>query len=82
MMKRWKHLKIYRDEGQADVKDIEAFEKKYNICLPKTFKELMLKHNGVSFEEDFFDFINSREQEDGREFSFDAFRGGVQKQIV
>jgi len=73
MSKKWRNLRIYRDYGKADPKDIEEFEKKYNICLPKTYKELMLEHNGAKLEESEFDFINSRGQEDGRSFSFDFF---------
>ena len=70
MSKKWRNLRIYRDYGKANPKDIVEFEKKYNICLPKSYKELMLEHNGVRFEEDFFDFINSKGQEDGRDVNF------------
>ena len=73
MSKKWGRFTIRYDDGKIDEWYIEEFEKKYNICLPKTYKELMLEHNGVRFEEDNFDFINSRGQEDGREFLFDSF---------
>ena len=73
MSKKWRNLNLYFDYGQADIKDIEAFEKKYNICLPESFKELMLEHNGVNFIEENFDFVNKRGQEDGRSFMFYSF---------
>jgi len=73
MSKKWRKFTIRYDDGKADPKDIEQFEKQYNICLSKTYKELILEHNGVRFEEDNFDFMNTRSQEDGREFLFDAF---------
>jgi len=73
MSKKWREFSLYFDYGKANPKDIEEFEKKYNICLPKTYKELMLEHNGVNFKEEYFDFINSRGQEDGRAFLFKAF---------
>lgn len=72
-MKKWRSFRIRYDEGKADIWYIKEFEKKYNICFPKTYKELMLEHNGVRFEEDNFDFINKRGQEDGREFLFKSF---------
>ena len=73
MSKKWREFSLYFDYGKADPKDIEEFEKKYNICLPKTYKELMLEHNGVNFKEESFDFINSRGQEDMRSFLFYSF---------
>jgi cell wall assembly regulator SMI1 len=73
MSKKWRNLTMFDDEGQADIKNIEAFEKKYNICFPKSYKGLMLEHNGAYFEESYFDFINKRGQEDGRSFGFDYF---------
>jgi len=72
-MKKWKNFSIRYDEGKTSIKDVEAFEKKYNICLPKSYKELMLEHNGVRFEEDNFEFTNKRGQDDGREFLFKSF---------
>jgi len=71
--KKFRHLNIFYDYGKAEPKDIEAFEREYGICFPQTYKELMLKHNRAKFEESDFDFINSRGEEDGREFMFYSF---------
>jgi len=73
MSQKWRNLKILTDYGKIDKWYIEQFEKQYNICLPKTYKELMLEHNGVYFIECNFDFINTRGQEDRRCFMFKAF---------
>ncbi len=73
MSRKWRRFTVFHDYGKADSKDIEAFEKKYNICLPESYKELMLEHNGGSFEEDHFDFTNRWGREDGRTFLFKSF---------
>jgi len=74
MSKKWRHLIIFHDYGEADPNNIEQFEKKYYVCLPKSYKELMLRYNGGSFEEDQFDFTNKKGQEDGRTIFFKSFR--------
>ena len=71
--KMFKHLHIFDDYGAIGKKYIEDFEKQYNICLPKTYKEFILKHNGGSFYESHFDFINKSGQEDMRCFLFKSF---------
>ena len=71
--KTFKHLHIYRDYGLIDKQYIEDFEKKYNICLPKTYKELMQKYNGAYLVECDFDFINKNGEEDMRSFLFYSF---------
>lgn len=47
-----KNLTILYDQGQADIQWIKDFEKEYNISLPKSYRDLMLKHNGVRFDQD------------------------------
>ena len=69
----FKHLHIFHDYGSIDKWYIDDFEKQYNICLPKTYKELILKHNGGSFDESYFDFINKSGDEDMRCFLFKSF---------
>ena len=72
-MKKWRNLSIFHDYGKADIKDIKAFERKYNICLPESYKEYMIEYNGGSFEEDQFSFTNKKGQEDGRTILFKSF---------
>jgi hypothetical protein len=71
--KTFRHLHIYRDYGSIDKQYIEDFEKKYNICLPNTYNELMQKYNGAYLVECDFDFINKNGEEDMRSFLFKAF---------
>lgn len=52
-----KHLTVLYDDGQANIQWIEDFEKEYNISLPKSYCDLMLKHNGVSFIQDTFNYL-------------------------
>ena len=71
--KTFKHLHIFQDDGAINSKYIEDFEKQYGICLPKTYKELILKHNGAYLKESYFDFINKSGEEDMRSFAFKSF---------
>ena len=71
--KMFKHLHIFHDYGSIDKKYIEDFEKQYNICLPKTYKEFILRHNGGSFEEDTFDFIKKSGEDGIRSCFFYSF---------
>ena len=71
--KTFKHLHIFQDWGFIDEWYINDFEQKYNICLPKIYKELLLKHNGASLNENYFDFTNKDGEEDMRSFLFKAF---------
>jgi cell wall assembly regulator SMI1 len=73
MSKKFRHLRIFQDDGEARLEDIERFEKSHNICFPPTYKELMLKHNGAYLKECEFDFINKAGEEDTRAFSFESF---------
>jgi hypothetical protein len=71
--KTFRHLHIYREYGEIDEWYIKDFEQKYNICLPKTYKELIMKYNGIKFEEDYIDFINKNGEKDTQSFSFLGF---------
>ncbi len=71
--KMFKHLHLLYDSGSIDEWYIKDFEKQYNICLPKTYKELMLTHNGASFYEGTFNFVNKSGEEDMRSFGFFDF---------
>lgn len=52
-----KNLTILYDQGQADIQWIKDFEKEYSISLPNSYRNLMLKHNGVSFEQNTFNYL-------------------------
>ncbi len=40
-------LIVYRDKGTIDINVIERYEKKIGYKFPKTYKELLSKHNGL-----------------------------------
>jgi len=73
MNSKFKNLGIFDDYGEIDIWYIEEFQRQVNICLPATYKELMLKHNGVSFDESYFNFLSKDGDEDMRCFLFSAF---------
>ena len=56
--KIFKHLHIYRDCEKVNFDEINKFENTFNVCLPKTYKEFILKFGGGRFNEENFDFIN------------------------
>ena len=68
---KFRHLTVFRDYGDIDKWYIEDFEKRFGYILPDTYKELMLKHNGVRFEED--NFALDEERFWTWNFLFDAF---------
>ena len=72
--KKFQHLHIYRECEKVDAKKIENFEKKYNICLPLTYKEFILKFGGGRFWEENFDFVNKTGQLDGRDAALFCFK--------
>jgi cell wall assembly regulator SMI1 len=73
MDKKFRHLTIFQDDGNADIQHIKEFELQHLICLPETYKELILKHNGADFKESSFNFTNLKGEEDGRSFLFFSF---------
>lgn len=77
---KWKRFTVLFDYSEfMDEWYINAFEKKYKICFPETYKELMRKHNGANFKEDYFNFINLNGEYDIRSFGFDAFGENVKE---
>ncbi len=73
MVTKFKNLTIFYDNGEIDIWYIEEFERQVGVCLPILYKELMLKHNGVRFKEDNFNFMSKDGDEDNREFLFSSF---------
>ena len=69
----FKHLHIYRDCKNADLKEIKVFENKFNICLPTIYKEFLVKFGGGRFWEENFDFINKDGRIDGKDAALFCF---------
>ena len=77
---KFKNLTVYTDNNEIDIYFIEEFEKEFGYLLPRTYKELIIKHNGVSFYEDNFNFIDIDGDECERNFVFHKFtyeKGGI-----
>ncbi len=53
-------LIVYRDKGTIDISIIERYEKKTGYRFPKTYKELLSKHNGLYPENNNFIFPDTR----------------------
>jgi len=70
---KFKHLTVFSNEEEVDIWYIEKFEKKVGYCLPKTYKELMVKYNGVRFYEDYFSFLDKKGEKDLKNFLFLSF---------
>lgn len=53
-----KKLNILADKGEAELKLIQDFEKANHIKLPKSYINLMLKHNEPYFNENNFNYLD------------------------
>lgn len=77
-----KQLKILDDNGQTDVQLIRDFEKDYNVTLPISYVELVLKHNGLYFANNRFDFKNMDGIVDSTDIYFLSFGEDFPENIV
>ena len=79
---KFKQLTIFRDNGKIDIYVLEEFEKDVGFLLPKTYKDLMLKYNGLRFHEDTFKLLDENGDEWDTDFDFYEFtyeKGGIYK---
>lgn len=53
-------LKITRANEKINIKSIKDFEKKYDIKLPKDYKDFLLEYNGGTPEERMYFYFNNR----------------------
>lgn len=77
-----KQLKIIDDNGQADIQLIRDFEKEYNITLPNSYVELILKHNGLRLYNNRFEFVDIEGTIDSTEIYFLIFGDAWYDKIV
>lgn len=67
-------VKIYRDNGENSLDTIMQTQKKLGVNYPKSYIDLMLKHDALRLENDVFDFINIYGNEDERDICFLSFK--------
>lgn len=77
-----KNLTILYDQGQADIQWIKDFEKEYSISLPNSYRNLMLKHNGVRFDQDTFRYFKSNQYWVESSVSFLAFGNPIGTELI
>lgn len=75
-------LNIGYDYGISDIEWINDFEKKYNISFPKSYCDLMLKHNGVRFEQDTFRYFKNNQYWVESNISFLAFGNPIGTELI
>ncbi|OOF45943.1 SMI1/KNR4 family protein [Rodentibacter trehalosifermentans] len=71
---KFRNIDIWYHEGRGNINTILDFQKRFNIILPSSYKELMIKYNNPKFEQDSFDFYDSYHKTmSSTSFSFDGF---------
>ena len=77
-----KELNILTDYGKIDIWVIEEFERQVKHSLPNTYKKLLSRHNGLTYVEDAFDYIDYNGIKDTSGIGFESFswdgKSGIQ----
>ena len=75
------NITVIADYGSIDKSVIEDFECSRNIIFPIKYKELMSKHNGLSFIESWFDYFDRNKREEAS-FSFLTFGNFIGASLI
>lgn len=66
-------ITIISDYGEVNIDVIRNFENSKQVEFPKKYVDLISKHNGLSFIESWFNYINYDGERDEASFSFLAY---------
>ena len=66
-------IAVFSDYGEIDAKIIESFAEKLGFKVPKSYVQLLSKHNGLTPENNNFHFLDHNEEITDRNISFYSY---------
>lgn len=69
-------MKIYSDNGQNSIETVIKVQNKLGFEFPKSYFDLVIKHDALRLENDIFDFKNIYGELDERDICFLSFQEG------
>lgn len=69
-------MKIYSDNGQNSIETVIKVQNKLGFEFPKSYCDLVIKHDALRLENDVFDFKNIYGELDERDICFLSFQEG------
>ena len=67
-------MKIFRDNGKNSLDDVLSVQSHLSVNFPKSYIDLVVKHDALYLEENIFDFINIYGKSDERDLNFLSFK--------
>lgn len=65
-----KNIDVSSDDGSLDIEVIEGFEKKIGYCLPRSYKDIISKHDWLYPVQNIFDLATLDGRQSNRDVSF------------